>query len=59
MTKYHRTLTTYLNTLLEHGFQIQKVVEPMPPAHMMELPGMKDEMRRPMMLLVSAVKFQD
>lgn len=54
--KYHRTLTTYLNTLLENDFIIENVVEPMPPAHMMDLPGMKDEMRRPMMLLIKAQK---
>lgn len=54
--KYHRTLTTYLNTLLEHGFVLRHVIEPQPPEEMMELDGMRDEMRRPMMLLVSAVK---
>ena len=56
VTKYHRTLTTYLDTLLENGFWLERVVEPQPPADMMELPGMRDELRRPMMLLVSAVK---
>lgn len=56
VVKYHRTLTTYLNTLLENGFFIRRIVEPKPPKHMMDLPGMKDEMRRPMMLIVSAVK---
>ena len=56
MTKYHRTLTTYLDTLLQNGFRLRRVVEPQPPASMMDLPGMKDEMRRPMMLLVAAVK---
>ncbi len=56
VTKYHRTLTTYLDTLLRNGFQLQRVVEPQPPEHMMDIPGMKDELRRPMMLLVSASK---
>ncbi|MFQ7311467.1 MAG: class I SAM-dependent methyltransferase [Sellimonas sp.] len=56
VTKYHRTLTTYLDTLLQMGFSIKRVVEPEPPQRMMEWPGMKDEMRRPMMLLISAVK---
>lgn len=54
--KYHRTLTGYVNTLLQNGFEIQHFVEPMPAEEMMDLPGMKDEMRRPMMLLVSAKK---
>lgn len=56
VVKYHRTLTTYLQTLLKLGFQLQQVVEPMPPASMLDWPGMKDEMRRPMMLLVRAQK---
>lgn len=56
VVKYHRTLTTCLNTLLDSGFELRRVVEPKPPEDMMGIPGMKDEMRRPMMLLVSAVK---
>ena len=55
--KYHRTLTTYLDTLPHTGgFALRRVVEPKPPQRMLGLPGMKDELRRPMMLLVAAVK---
>lgn len=50
VTKYHRTLTTYLETLLTLGFRLRHVVEPEPPA------DMPDEMRRPMMLLIAAVR---
>ena len=57
VTKYHRTLTTYLNTLIKAGFEITNVVEPEPEENMLkEIPGMEDELRRPMMLLVSAKK---
>lgn len=56
VVKYHKTLTTYLNILLNNGFEIKNIVEPQPPEDMIDIPGMKDEMRRPMMLLVSAVK---
>lgn len=56
VTKYHKTLTTYLDGLLTNGFAIQRIVEPQPPAHMLHIEGMKDEMRRPMMLIVSAQK---
>lgn len=52
--KYHRTLTTYLDSLLTNGFQIKRIVEPMPPENMLDIPGMNDEMRRPMMLIVAA-----
>ena len=56
ITKYHRTLTTYLETLLRCGFVLRHVVEPQPPEEMLDLPGMRDELRRPMMLIVSAVR---
>ncbi|MGG5372460.1 class I SAM-dependent methyltransferase [Enterococcus sp. AZ196] len=56
VTKYHRTLTTYLDNLLTNGFQLKRIVEPMPPKNMMHISGMKDEMRRPMMLIVRAEK---
>ena len=59
VTKFHRTLTTYLNTLLSNGFIINHIVEPQPPEYMMDIPGMQDEMRRPMMLIVSANKKVD
>lgn len=56
VTKYHKTLTTYLNGLLTKGFELLHVVEPQPPEEMLSIPGMKDEMRRPMMLIISARK---
>lgn len=54
--KYHRTLTTYLNTLLQNGFEFQNIIEPQPPEEMIKIPGMKNELRRPMMLLISVKK---
>lgn len=57
VVKYHRTLTTYLNELLQAGFQIKGIVEPQPDEQMIAtIAGMKDELRRPMMLLISAKK---
>ena len=52
--KQHHTLTQILNPLLTTGFRLEAVEEAMPPAEMMDLPGMADELRRPMMLLVRA-----
>jgi SAM-dependent methyltransferase len=55
--KYHRTLTTYLSGLLQRGFEIIDVVEPKPSDYLLEtVEGMKDELRRPMMLIISARK---
>lgn len=57
VVKYHKTLTTYLDGLLENGFEIKRIVEPQPSQAMIDnVEGMKDEMRRPMMLIVSAQK---
>ncbi|MBA3927731.1 class I SAM-dependent methyltransferase [Listeria rustica] len=57
VTKYHKTVTTYVNSLLESGFELVKLVEPEPDATMLAShPDMPDELRRPMMLLVSARK---
>jgi len=57
ITKYHRTLTSYLNTLLKYGFIIREITEPEPSPEMLkEIPEMKDELRRPMMLLISVQK---
>ena len=54
--KYHRTLTAYLEGLLCCGFALRHVVEPQPPEEMLDMPGMRDELRRPMMLIVCAQK---
>lgn len=55
--KYHKTLTTYLNTLIKTGFEILEIIEPQPEEKLLNtIPEMKDELRRPMMLLVSARK---
>ena len=56
VVKYHRTITTYLNTLLINNFNINQIIEPQPSEEMLDILGMKDEMRRPMMLIISAIK---
>lgn len=57
VVKYHRTLGTMLGEVMDAGFRLGGVVEPTPdPALMDSVPGMRDELRRPMMLLVAAEK---
>lgn len=57
VSKYHKTLTTYINGPLKAGLRITDVVEPRPDESMLDtIPGMRDELRRPMMLLVAARK---
>jgi len=53
VVKYHRTLTTYLDILLKNGFKMVKIIEPKPNENDMDL---KNELRRPMMLLISVIK---
>ncbi|MEK4348167.1 class I SAM-dependent methyltransferase [Paenibacillus sp. FSL P4-0184] len=54
--KYHRTISTYFNDLIEAGFAIKAVKEPKPSDEMSDDPWMKDEDRRPMFLIISAEK---
>ena len=58
MKKQHHTLTQVLNGLLRYGFTLTAVEEAQPPEEMLGQPGMADELRRPMMLLVRAEKKQ-
>ena len=57
IVKYHKTLMTYLNGLIKSGFEITGIVEPKLAEELLNtVPGMLDELRRPMMLLVSSTK---
>lgn len=57
VVKYHRTLASYVNTLLDAGLVITRVVEPTPSAEMLaERPDFKDELRRPTFMLLAATK---
>ncbi|NHN29720.1 class I SAM-dependent methyltransferase [Paenibacillus agricola] len=57
VVKYHRTIATHMNALIESGFSMNKLSEPQPTREMLdEIPGMLDELRRPMFLLIAAVK---
>lgn len=52
--KQHHTLTQILMGLLRSGFILEAVEEAEPSEEMLDIPGMRDELRRPMMLLVRA-----
>ncbi len=54
VAKQHHTLTQILMGLLNNGFLLEAVEEAKPSGEMMGIPGMEDELRRPMMLLVKA-----
>lgn len=57
VVKYHKTITTYLNGLINAGFGLTGIVEPQPSEYLLKsVEGMKDELRRPMMIIISAKK---
>jgi len=56
VSKQHHTLTQILMGVINAGFTLEHIEEAQPSKEMMDIPGMKDELRRPMMLLVRARK---
>lgn len=57
VVKYHRSIETYVNTLIDAGFALRRLYEPVPSAEAIaEWPEIADERRRPMFLMMSAVR---
>lgn len=54
--KQHHTLTQILMGVINAGFTLEHIEEAYPSKEMLHIDGMKDEMRRPMMLLIKAKK---
>ncbi len=55
VVKYHRTVETYVSTLLDHGFILRRLSEPAPTAEALNArPTLDRERRRPPFLLLSA-----
>ena len=55
VVKYHRTVASTLNTLIEAGFTLRRIDEFAPTAEQIAVqPSLEEELERPMMLLVSA-----
>ncbi|MDU3336916.1 class I SAM-dependent methyltransferase [Paraclostridium bifermentans] len=59
VVKYHRTVETYINTLIKNGFIINEISELLALNDMVdENPYLINELKRPMFLLISASKFR-
>jgi SAM-dependent methyltransferase len=57
VVKYHRRLSTLLNTLTDAGFMIERVEEPeATPDSLLERPALREESRRPPFLLIRAAR---
>lgn len=57
VVKYHRTLSTIVNTLIENNFKIIKILEPIATEKAEKLnPKLKEERRRPPFIIIKAQK---
>lgn len=55
--KYHRPFSEIVNTLIETGFRIEKMLEPLPDKKALELiPKMKKDIHKPNFLLIRSIK---
>lgn len=55
--KYHRTIETYINELLDSGFSIKRLLEPGPTQNaLVEKPELLEHLRRPPVLVLAATK---
>jgi len=54
---YHRSFSVIMNSLVENGFSILKIVEPAPTAQVLEIaPYMYDEIHRPTAIIIKTKK---
>jgi 2-polyprenyl-3-methyl-5-hydroxy-6-metoxy-1,4-benzoquinol methylase len=57
VAKYHRTVESYIGTFLAAGFVLKNYLEPQPsPQQILERPDLKDELRRPPILVIRVDK---
>jgi SAM-dependent methyltransferase len=55
VVKYHRSVETYVNTLIDKGFTIVRLLEPeATPDAIRERPELRQESRRPTFMMISA-----
>jgi len=53
--KYHRTVSTYINALIQAGFHVERVEEPEATSEAVEVrPDLAEERRRPPFLIMKA-----
>ncbi len=54
---YHRTISTLVNTLIDNGFIIEKIIEPQSiPAGIEKMPKLVNEKRRPSFIVIKSRK---
>ncbi|MFS0879708.1 class I SAM-dependent methyltransferase [Metabacillus niabensis] len=57
VVKYHRTISTLINTLINSGLVLEKIIEPQAiPIGLEKMPKLEDEKRRPSIIVIKARK---
>lgn len=57
VVKYHRTISTLINTLINSGLVLEKIIEPQAiPIGLEKMPKLVDEKRRPSIIVIKARK---
>lgn len=60
MIIYHRTISTLINTLIEHGLVLDKVIEPESNSMGLDqMPKLINEKRRPSFIIIKSDKQND
>ncbi|MBT2757512.1 class I SAM-dependent methyltransferase [Mesobacillus foraminis] len=58
VVKYHRTISTLINTLIDNGLAIEKIIEPeSTPTGLEKLPDLINEKRRPSSIIIQSRKY--
>ena len=57
LKKYHRMFSTIVNTLVDNGFSVERMIEPIPDDKILEkYPDQRDLFHKPDFLIVKAIK---
>lgn len=58
VVKYHRTISTLINTLIDNGLVIEKIIEPeSTPTGLEKMPELINEKRRPSSIIIKSRKY--
>ncbi|MDQ0233251.1 class I SAM-dependent methyltransferase [Metabacillus malikii] len=60
VVKYHRTISTLINTVIQSGLVLEKLIEPQSiPSGLEKMPKLMNEKRRPSFIVIKAIKQND
>jgi len=57
VVKYHRTISTLINSLIKNGFTLEEIIEPQSiPVGLERMPKLINEKRRPSFIIIKCIK---